>query len=292
VYQEVVNFVYSKSKCTSSIGLYKCVYAMIWMKSGAIISAAQDTSNKLLVTTLEGLVATNVANVQAKFEKIADPLAAKELAASALADATSALKTKTNTKKDEKVLAEAAHKGALESALATKNTDVANRKEALRVLQGIASTTHDEDKAFVDGYCTESKEDLETEKGTLKSIEQKLGGLLVTKDDKVGKDAEDACPANVDGDCQKVPGNSQYKVTVCNNGIRIIQHTILSNKRLTANEQKYKCTGYASGGWGVHQAHNHDCTATSPETATESKMWTNSGHTYGCSFDCTPITCV
>ena len=157
-----------------------------------IISAAQDTSNKLLVTTLEGLVATNEENVQAKFEKIADPLAAKELAASALADATSALKTKTETKNDEKVLAEAAHGGALASALATKNDNAADRKEALRALKGIASTTHDEDKAFVDGYCTESKEDLKKEEQVLKLIEQKLGGLLVTKDDKVGKDAEDA----------------------------------------------------------------------------------------------------
>ena len=257
-----------------------------------IISAAQDTSNKLLVTTLNGLVATNVVNVQKKFEKIADPLAAKELAASALAEATSALTTKTNTQNAEKVLAEAAHEGALASALATKDANIKDRKGALGDLKKIASTAHDENKAFVDGYCAESKEDLKTEKEILKSIEQKLGGLLVTNDDKVGKDAEDACPANVDGDCRKVPGNSQYKVTVCNNGIRIIQHTILSNKRLTANEQKYKCTGYASGGWGVHQAHNHDCTATSPETATESKMWTNTGHTYGCSFDCTPITCV
>ena len=162
----------------------------------AIISAAQDTSNKLLVTTLEGLVATNVANVKAKFDAIAAPLAAKALAASALADATSALKTKTETKNDEKVLAEAAHGGALASALATKNDNAADRKEALRALKGIASTTHDEDKAFVDGYCTESKEDLAKEEEVLKSIEQKLGGLLVTKDDKVGLDAENA-PAPV-----------------------------------------------------------------------------------------------
>ena len=99
-------------------------------------------------------------------------------------------------------------------------------------------------------------------------------------------DAADTCPANVDGDCRQVPGNGPHAVKVCNNGIRIIQHTKLSDRRFTANEQKYKCTGYASGGWGVHQAHNHDCTATSPETATESKMWTNTGHTYGRFLSC------
>ena len=257
-----------------------------------IIRDAQRESNGLLVTTLERLVDANVDYVKKKADAIADPLAAKNLAASALADATSALGTQTEETKVEKGLAENAHEGALTTAKNTKDANIKDRKGALGDLKKIASTAHDENKAFVDGYCAESKEDLKTEKEILKSIEQKLGGLLVTNDDKVGKDAEDACPANVDGDCRKVPGNSQHKVTVCNNGIRIIQHTILSNKRLTANEQKYKCTGYASGGWGVHQAHNHDCTATSPETATESKMWTNTGHTYGCSFDCTPITCV
>ena len=46
------------------------------------------------------------------------------------------------------------------------------------------------------------------------------------------------------------------------------------------------CTGRASGGWGVHQAHNHDCTAATPFDATVTHMYTPTGHTYGCYYGC------
>jgi hypothetical protein len=161
-----------------------------------IIRDAQRESNGLLVTTLERLVDANVDYVKKKADAIADPLAAKNLAASALTDATSALRTQTEETKMLKGLAEDAHEGALTTAKNTKDANIKDRKGALGDLKKIASTAHDENKAFVDGYCAESKEDLKTEKEILKSIEQKLGGLLVTNDDKVGLDAENA-PAPV-----------------------------------------------------------------------------------------------
>ena len=88
------------------------------------------------------------------------------------------------------------------------------------------------------------------------------------------------------GTCEAVAHNGPHGVNVCDDGQYTMQHTVTSDRRSTANEQQYVCTGKASGGWGVHQAHAHDCTATSPETATNQHMWTNSGHTYSCYFGC------
>ena len=65
-------------------------------------------------------------------------------------------------------------------------------------------------------------------------------------------------------------------------------HTVKSDRKPVANDALYHCTGKASGGWGVHQAYDHDCTATSPETATKAHMWAPNGHTYGCYFGCSP----
>jgi hypothetical protein len=99
--------------------------------------------------------------------------------------------------------------------------------------------------------------------------------------------ASPMCPsADVAGQCRTVSGNGPHAVNVCEGGTYVMQHTVLSNRRSTSNDQKYVCTGTASGGWGVHQAHDHDCTAKSPEDATMTHMWTSDGATYGCKFDC------
>ena len=96
------------------------------------------------------------------------------------------------------------------------------------------------------------------------------------------------CPSSSAGVCGEVAGASAYKVTICESGGYGMTHTIKSNRKPVANDALYHCTGKASGGWGVHQAFNHDCTATSPETATKAHMWAPDGHTYGCYFGCSP----
>ena len=49
----------------------------------------------------------------------------------------------------------------------------------------------------------------------------------------------------------------------------------------------YVCTGRASGGWGVHQANDHDCTADTPEASTLAHMFTKPlDDAYTCYFDC------
>ena len=263
--------------------------------------------------TYDDFTRTNNANIETKAAAMVEPLRLKNDANTALVAAKADLNGKENTKESEMAINLATRDETIRQAGATKTEQIETRQSTLNQLKATAEATWKSDKSFVEDYCTSTEADLKKERDILDRINSKLVKLRVTNTAEVGKtdaetsrleafaaedaaagreDAEDACPANVDGDCRQVPGNGPHAVKVCNNGIRIIQHTKLSDRRFTANEQKYKCTGYASGGWGVHQAHDHDCTATSPETATESKMWTNTGHTYGCSYGCTPITCV
>merc|ERR1712127_859885 len=130
-----------------------------------------------LVTELATLRSTNAALVKAKLDAIDAPKAAKELAQTALNDANADLSTKMDTKTRLEGLAQTTHANALAAALATKNSDISTRKAELATLKSIASTAHDEDKAFVDGYCTDSRADLVKEAEVLKMIEEKLGGL-------------------------------------------------------------------------------------------------------------------
>ena len=114
------------------------------------------------------------------------------------------------------------------------------------------------------------------------------GYVAATTAPIVATTAKPSCPAPVDGTC--VDGgqhNGPHPVTVCDGGLYITQHTIESDRKPVENLAKYACTGKANGGWGVHQATEHDCTATSPEGATRTHMWAPNGHTYSCFFGCT-----
>ena len=141
------------------------------------LTSTKDDADALLVTGLATLRSTNAALVKAKLDAIDAPKAAKELAQTALNDANADLSTKMDTKTRLEGLAQTTHANALAAALATKNSDISTRKAELATLKSIASTAHDEDKAFVDGYCTDSRADLVKEAEVLKMIEEKLGGL-------------------------------------------------------------------------------------------------------------------
>lgn len=145
------------------------------------LTSTKDDADALLVTELATLRSTNAALVKAKLDAIDAPKAAKELAQTALNDANADLSTKMDTKTRLEGLAQTTHANALAAALATKNSDISARKAALATLKSIASTAHDEDKTFVDGYCTDSRADLVKEEEVLKMIEEKLGGLLITQ---------------------------------------------------------------------------------------------------------------
>jgi len=151
-------------------------------KAEAGLTSTKDDADALLVTELATLRSTNVALVKAKLDAIDAPKAAKELAQTALNDANADLSTKMDTKTRLEGLAQTTHANALAAALATKNSDISARKAALATLKSIASTAHDEDKTFVDGYCTDSRADLVKEEEVLKMIEEKLGGLSVCHD--------------------------------------------------------------------------------------------------------------
>ena len=87
-----------------------------------------------------------------------------------------------------------------------------------------------------------------------------------------------------------------YKVKTCR-GIRTVKwvKTMKGNKAqqrptpesagVKAN-QVWSCKGWASGDWGVHKARYISCNAKTPTEATYNNMWTPTGHTYGCYYDC------
>ena len=97
----------------------------------------------------------------------------------------------------------------------------------------------------------------------------------------------DECPAeDTVGTCEAVSHHGPHGVNVCYYGLYDMQWSPPTACTDPHPGKKFVCTGKASGGWGVHQAHNHDCTATSPESATSSHMYAPNGETYSCYFGC------
>ena len=78
-----------------------------------------------------------------------------------------------------------------------------------------------------------------------------------------------------------------HGVNVCDGGMYRMAW-VKSDRRPVDNlgGRAYACSGSATGGWGVHQAYAHDCSAASPEEATREHMWPPNGETYRCYFDC------
>jgi hypothetical protein len=114
------------------------------------------------------------------------------------------------------------------------------------------------------------------------------------------------CPATEsNGQCQEV-SRSEFRsnvprnvgVKICTNALKVIswkptdRRPTFESAGFPSADARYVCRGFASGGWGAHQASRsiRDWSATTPESATRAKTYTPTGGTYGVYWDCTRCT--
>lgn len=84
-------------------------------------------------------------------------------------------------------------------------------------------------------------------------------------------------------------------VNICTNAARIVTWKQTDRRRtfqssgFPSADASYVCKGYATGGWGVHQARGSikSWGAKTPEEATRDNTYTPTGHTYSVYWDCT-----